>query len=294
MRIVVSLSTLPSRVPYLSGIIHCLLNQTCSIDRIYVNLPYWSRREKCEYPLPELEENERIKIIRCEDHGPITKLYPVLKYERDPQTIIVTVDDDIQYIPERIETLVHWAELYPQAAIGGTGFIAGPWWSFYGTVHRTVEITPVSVLEGFSGCAYRRGFFKDDLIDFTGAPPEAFYNDDVWISGYLAKRGIPRLVHPSNREFLVDQRLPGALSANKIVVVRRILPVIAYFYNQGLFREEQVVALWKTAGFWILIVTLLLLILLTYFLIRPNVGAGRAQSLSYAPTARVAPRAIFV
>ncbi len=268
MRIVVSLSTVPSRVQHLPKIIQCLLQQTCPVDMIYLNIPVWSKREKCEYPVPKFLDTTKVKVIRCDDHGPITKLYPVLKYERDPETLIITVDDDIEYIPERIATLVHWAKKYPQAAIGGTGFIAGPWWSFYGTVHRPQEITPVSVIEGFSGCAYRRGFFKDDLIDYTGAPDGAFYNDDVWISGYLAQRGIPRLVHPSQGEFLVDQRLPGALSANKPGVVKKILPVIAHFYNQGLFREEQVVTPWRTAGFWVLLVLLLLLLFVAWILIR--------------------------
>lgn len=265
MRTVVSLSTVPSRVPYLQRIIDCLLNQTYQVDRIYINLPFWSQREKRDYPLPQLQKNDKVKVIRCQDHGPITKLYPVLREERDPETLIITVDDDIEYVPERIETLVHWAQEHPEAAIGGTGFIVGPWWWFYGTVHRPKKATPVSVIEGFSGCAYRRGFFSDDLLNYEGAPPEAFYNDDVWISGYLAKKGVPRLVHPSNEEFLVDQKLPGALSANKIMTAKKILPVISHFYNQGLFREEQVVTPWATAGFWVLL--LILLVLLIVFIL---------------------------
>lgn len=284
MKVVVSLSTVPSRVPYLQQIIDCLFGQTQQVDRIYINLPYWSKREKRDYPLPSLRKDERIKVVRCQDHGPITKLYPVLQEEKDPETLIITVDDDIEYVPERIKTLVDWAKKFPGAAIGGTGFIVGPWWAFYGTVHRPKVPTPVSVIEGFSGCAYRRGFFSNDLIDYTGAPPEAFYNDDVWISGWLAQRGIPRLVHPSSSEFLVDQKLPGALSANKIITAKKILPVIAHFYNQGLFREEQVVSPWATAGFWLLLLVLLLLIVVLVLILKffpsPRVVVGLEPNLS--------------
>lgn len=267
-RVVVSLSTVPSRLPYLQRAIDHLLNQTYPVDQIYLHLPNWSKRERRPYPLPQLRPDPRLRVVRCQDYGPITKLYPVLQEEQDPHTLIITVDDDIQYVPERIETLVRWAERFPDSAIGGTGFIVGPWWWFYGTVHRPETPTPVSVLEGFSGCAYRRGFFSEDLIDYTGAPDGAFYNDDVWISGHLAQKGIPRLVHPSHDEFLVDQRLPGALSASKMNVVRKILPVIHHFHRQGLFREEQVVAPWKTAGFWIVLLLLLLAILLLVWLLR--------------------------
>lgn len=123
MRVVVSLSTIPSRVKYLSEAIESLLKQSYSIDRIYINLPYRSLRENVEYPL--LEEDfldPRVTILRCEDRGPITKLYPVLDVENDPQTIIITVDDDIHYPQDRIQTLVDWAERNIQMQLlGGLG-----------------------------------------------------------------------------------------------------------------------------------------------------------------------------
>ena len=186
MRVVVSLSTIPSRIKTLNTVLKSLLNQTYPIDLIYINLPYWSKREDCEYPLPDLYNfSTQIRILRCEDHGPITKLYPVLAEETDPETLIITVDDDCNYSTDGIETLVRWAEEFPDAAIGSAGITVGRWYNYLGYVRNTSKVTPVSILEGYSGCAYRRKFFQDDLIDYNDAPKEAFYHDDFWISGYL-------------------------------------------------------------------------------------------------------------
>lgn len=261
MRTVISLTTLPSRAHLLQGIIDCIESQTVQVDKIYVNLPDWSIREKRTYPEIRLRPNPRIEIVSCEDKGPITKLYPVLERERSPTTLIITLDDDIIYSNDRVETLKRWAEEFPGSAVGGSGFTVGKPWSFFGTVKHPKTPTKISVLEGVSGCAYRRGFFSDDFLEYGQAPKEAFFNDDVWISGRLAQKGIERIVHPSETEFYVDQKMPGALSADKLEVARRILPVILHFRGQGLFEEEQAADPQSTFGFWVLLCLTLLFLL---------------------------------
>lgn len=278
MRTVVSLSTIPSRVEYLNQIVQCLKKQTYEVDRIYINLPKWSHRENIAYPDVEdtLTQDPQVCVVHCEDHGPITKLYPILTHETDPETLIITVDDDIEYIPERVALLVKWAQLYPNVAIGGSGFILGKWWNFFGTIRMPKEITAVDVIEGYSGCAYRRKFFDEDLIDYTGAPKEAFYHDDVWISGYLAKRNIGRVVHPlhenalkvGNSGYGKEERLPGALSESLINFIWKILPVLWYFQRNNIFQEEQKTAFYYTIGFWVLISIILVLLLLVYLITR--------------------------
>lgn len=176
MRVVVSLSTIPTRIPYLHRIIKQLQNQTYPIDKIYLNLPYYSNREKCKYPpLPKDLDLKNVQVVRCKDYGPITKLYPILKYENHPDTIIITVDDDISYIPTRVETLVKWCKKYPTCAFAATGYIIDNWYNYIGRINRPENSIPVSVIEGYSGCAYRRKFFDCDLLDYSGAPEEAYY-----------------------------------------------------------------------------------------------------------------------
>ena len=266
MRVVVSLSTIPSRVSHLAKVLNSLLDQTYPIDQIYLNIPYWSTRENCPYP--DLTSSSRIKIIRCEDYGPITKLIPVLQVEKNPETIIITVDDDVQYNNKQVEKLVYWAQKYPDSAIGSGGVIAGSGINFFGKIISPNQLTSVSVIEGVTGCAYRRKFFTSDILDYTGAPKEAFYHDDFWISGHLARKGIPRLVHPDTESAGGSLGLQNGLSSNMFIFLLRLLPLVFYFQEKGYFNEPQVAPVWTIFGYWIFIILLfiILLILLTFFL----------------------------
>jgi hypothetical protein len=50
----------------------------------------------------------------------------------------------------------------------------------------------VDGLQGFAGVAYRRGFFDQTIFEAYQRDPACFFADDVWISGYLAERGLVR------------------------------------------------------------------------------------------------------
>lgn len=271
MRVVVSLSTIPSRVSRIGDIIACLQQQTYPIDQIYLNIPYTSHREGVSYPeLPSNLDLTNVQVIRCQDYGPITKLYPVLQYETHPNTIIITVDDDLIYRSDRIETLVRWCVQYPNAAIAGSGYIIGKWYNYFGHIEQPKEITPVSIIEGYSGCAYRRSFFDHNLIDYTGAPPESFYHDDVWISGQLSLKSIPRLVHPE--PIGIPNRLPGGLSSELISCVARFFPVVQYFKEKNVFQETQTAPWYDTLSikFFLIFLFILLLILVVIYLLKKN------------------------
>lgn len=237
MKVVVCLSTIPSRMEGLPYAIRQIQAQTFQPNQIYLYLPKWSKREKREYPLPPEFHYDRLKIIRCEDYGPITKLYPVLEREKDPETIIITLDDDIEYPNDTIEKLVFYCQLQPDAAIGGTGFTIGPWYNPYIKVFHPNKLVQTNIIEGFNACAYRRKFFDSDLIDYKDAPEEAFYHDDVWISGYLSLRGIPRLVCPGINVKI--RKLANPLSGNMIICTYRFFKTVNYLRSKGAFSEHQ-------------------------------------------------------
>lgn len=281
MRVVVSLSTVPSRVRYLSEIVEYLLKQPYPLNRIYINLPYHSRRENVEYPLPEEEcfKDPRVALLRCEDRGPVTKLYPVLAVENDPSTLIITVDDDTQYPQDRIQTLVHWAEKYPNAAVGGDGIIVGSFWNFIERVYRPNEITNVDFLRGFAGTAFRRKFFDQSLLDYTHAPPATFYCDDIWIGLHLDRKDIPRIVHPSDHDLADDMGLPGALSGNSVKNAQRFVSLLSELREKGAFRGNvKTLRPWWSIGFWVLLVILALLLLVALGLSFWNSPAERVSS----------------
>ena len=124
-RFIVSLSSVPSRIAYIKPTIESLLNQTVKADRIYVAIPFYSKREKKRYNIPRfLLKDKRITLIRSRtDWGPATKLLPVLQIEKDPTTLILTVDDDRIYDKDMIKEYLKFSKRYPNSILGRRGWI---------------------------------------------------------------------------------------------------------------------------------------------------------------------------
>ena len=183
--------------------------QTRAPREIRINLPATSIREKRDYVIPQwLEELRSIKLVRCEDWGPATKLLPALSaYEAD-QAILV-VDDDRIYAPNTVEVLEAAAREEPNAALGLGGWIAPADLTDRPTTLisnvfqmppaplRTARLrtrTPVDILQGFAGYVVRPRFFDLGAVtDYSRAPAAAFFVDDVWISAHCraAKYVVP-------------------------------------------------------------------------------------------------------
>jgi hypothetical protein len=213
-KVVVSLTTIPSRGEILRKCLEALTAQRFQPDEILLCLPSFSRREQVAYEAPAwLSEFPRVRVVSCEqDWGPATKLLGALRAIDDPDTIIITVDDDVTYESCLIEKLVRHALDRPDAAVGFRAWNAEPLIRehVYGFVyeewpHRYTYPARVNILEGYGGVAYRRRFFDEAIFQYDSAPPEAFYVDDVWISGNLALRGVPRIAHRYAASRVTDQ-----------------------------------------------------------------------------------------
>jgi hypothetical protein len=124
--------------------------------------------------------------------------------EKDPETIIITLDDDIVYPETLVEKLIARHKRHPNAAIGSSGVKLGAfpfylscahndhrrnksWYSF--NVGHDGE--PVDVLLESSGVLYLRKFF--DLQEIFSEMDE-IESTDILVSGILSKRGIDRYI----------------------------------------------------------------------------------------------------
>jgi len=100
-RIVITLTTIPSREESIIKTIQSLLDNTVKPEIIYVNMRKYIARLNSEFS-PDFREkltklSDRIKINESEDYGSLTKIIPIIKAEKDPETFVITVDDDIIY-----------------------------------------------------------------------------------------------------------------------------------------------------------------------------------------------------
>jgi hypothetical protein len=103
--VILSLSTVPERLsntddnlnPKMS--ITSLLNLTYENYEIHFNIPLINKRTGKEYHVPEWlkeleKQSSKLKIFRCEDYGPPTKIIPTLLRIKDPESFIIVFDDD--------------------------------------------------------------------------------------------------------------------------------------------------------------------------------------------------------
>lgn len=201
--VLVTLTSLPSRVGLLRPVLASLLDQTVPPARVVLALPEFSQREQTAYRPPAFLDHPAVEVLRCErDWGPATKLIPAWQ-RAGPDRLLLALDDDNIYPDDLIERLLHWHQRMPGAALGLRGWSVGRRLDFtrakihYGTGQR--ELRPVDVLTGTWGFLIRRDFFDDAVLDYSGFPEEAFSVDDVWFSGHLARRGVPRRVISSRQ-----------------------------------------------------------------------------------------------
>lgn len=232
-RIVVSLTSIPPRYPRLVETLQSLLNQSIPPDAIYLNVATSYAREfgdELDELPPRIAKLRKVTVNYCEDFGPATKIIPTLDLETDPETVIITADDDVAYHPEMIKSLVDAYRQWPAAAYGHSGQMIDMLDEFGPTVVSAVnharESVPVDILEAYRGGLYKRGWFDDSVKRIRESRFEpCFRTDDIWISAHLAARGVPRIKLSENRPGAVQRMTEndgkGPLRTENLANIRR-------------------------------------------------------------------------
>jgi hypothetical protein len=212
--LMVGLTTIPSRLPFLLPTLKSLLSQEVLPEKIVLHIPLESRREGTRYELPtELMNLQMVEIRRCEDTGPATKILPSLM-ESHPDQRIVAVDDDRLYRPTFLKRLVDASEQNPDAAVGCMGLKVplnrvDDRKGFLGRTLDGLRFQPgvslrgsrlsdqpmeVDILHGYGGFLVRPRFFDlDTLGDMKEAPEAAWMEDDTWFAAHCHA---PKLIVP--------------------------------------------------------------------------------------------------
>lgn len=294
MNIVGTITTMPDHYDKLLDTLKSLHNQTQRLNAIYLGLPDISRRLEIPYPpLPE-SITELCTVVRCRDYGPITKLVGGLLMEDDPNTIIITFDDDIIYPPTLVATLIKHHKEYPQSAIGSSGMLLKyncPWCAITpneNTGLRTsakfsipTEGRRVDSIYGYPGALYLRRFFPDrerlesDFLKYALLDNSLLCNDDITISGYLSLQGIERRIFndiPEIQHYTKDGtrvRQESELSYDLNICMMRMNTAIDKCKTLNMFSEPEPVNTSETIGgiAIIIIVSLLIMIFGVAFLI---------------------------
>ena len=109
--IIVSLTTIPSRLEAVAYPIKCMLVQTMRPDRIILWIDKSINQESLPDTLCELQKYG-LEIRYVEDVGPHTKYFYAIKEFAD--SIVITIDDDVFYRRNLIEDLYATHKKYPK------------------------------------------------------------------------------------------------------------------------------------------------------------------------------------
>ena len=224
-RVIVSLSTVPSRINNLRATIQSLLKQTRPPDEIILVVPEFSIREDRAYVVPEyLLRLSRLRVSRSErDWGPATKFIPVIQQELAAgrgDTLVIVLDDDRVYPRDALATYLHYSAQLPDAALcfRGAAMPRSLDWRDATMVKGSQLREPdrVAVITGCGSYLIQPRLFDESLWDYSKAPQAAFYMDDIWISGCLARRKVKRYVVPTSRMMRSVRRQRRTLSLHDV------------------------------------------------------------------------------
>lgn len=198
--IFISLSTSPKRIENIGPLIKTLSTQTVKPTKIVLNLPFVFKRTNTTFnELPDfVTTNPLVYVNWCEDIGPSTKVIPTTKLASSPESILISVDDDIEYKPTLVETLLKYSDKHPEAVITGESFMRLP---STNKSNKDTSTQYAELVEGYSSVLYKKkhiaDFSEDVIINY---PKFCYLADDFIISNHLRKKGIPIVVITSKND----------------------------------------------------------------------------------------------
>jgi hypothetical protein len=251
--VIVTLTTLPSRIDRTAPTLKSLLNQTVSPAAIRLNVPTFSRREQRAYTIPDwLRRLRSVTICACDDYGPATKLIPAL-LGAPPEQRLLVVDDDRIYHRHLVAQMTSQSDAHSDIAVAGSGWNApADLIDRPSTLRATLGGLPpvplhctragrgieVDMVRGVSGYLVKPRFFDlAALVDYSQAPPAAFFVDDVWISAHCRARKVVLPGRRTNFASLADAGFfepssLGAINCTGEDAVRNNTVMLQYFADR--------------------------------------------------------------
>lgn len=253
-RVVVSVTTLPTRYNKLMCTLDSIKTQSLKPDAIYLGLPKQASRLKQDYgPLPQDILSMVTVVPLDKDYGPICKILGGLYKETDPNTIIITIDDDVLYPNDHLEKIVAKCKLNSNAAVCASGLILSrftiPFGAYWSICHNRLFSFPVpeegrdvDIVYGFSGVGYRRGFFTDvDVLLSYTKHFNLFMNDDILLSAYLNSKGVKRKIFNCFEPIKYTSFGPEEtdISYHRMTMVTRMTRAIKQTQDMGLLTASS-------------------------------------------------------
>jgi hypothetical protein len=288
MRTVISLTTLPDRYDDLYHTLKSLHDQIIKADCIYLTLPAIAKRSGKPYPPLPKKIKQLCTVVEIEkDYGPVCKLYGALIKEQDPDTAIITVDDDVLYPPDFIKIMLEKSKIKPNGAITGAGVLLHNGYMSINTNFKGLmfmngflcgfpmnDYRKVDIIQGISGVLYKRKFFPydhlyDQFLKYT-EDEDIFKSDDILTSSYLCSRGIKRYTFKGMPLVSIKLASDDALSANLPKMLKVFNNAVDKCKKLGLLNKIEKSSILYSPyfkfNFWVIVVVFIFIVWLLYML----------------------------
>lgn len=195
-KLIISMTTIPSRIDNVNEVCRGYLDQTRMPDEIHVNIPHVFKRNNTEYDISRINvDDPRVKIHRCEDLGPVTKVFPTVErefYNQNSEDILILYcDDDVVPPRDFIERYMKEHEKDEKSII----------FSWCGDEAYQSPEDPMGrgcrLPEAFQGVLLPLAAIPDlqnftEHVKFSLQNNSCFRGDDYVLADYYTKNGIPR------------------------------------------------------------------------------------------------------
>lgn len=207
MKVIASLTTLPSRIEFIEPVLMSMLNQSYPPDEIHIQIPRYCVKEDRTYVLPDfLSGHEKVKVFEHPvDYGPATKWLPALKSLWGQGVLLLVMDDDCQYSKDMVRQLIEGYTNDPKQVYCSTGGIlqGNPIGQFL-VAEKPAENAltiqkdnkkPVFVdtVQGFSLVLFEVDLIEKSLIEWMNRDDLTDLADDILLSSMFEKQGIRRV-----------------------------------------------------------------------------------------------------
>lgn len=209
----ISLTSSPNRLNKVIAVLYTL--DLTNVHKIIINIPQ-KFQNKQKYGIPKnLLNFPKIVINRkCKkDFGPLMKIIGALYYVKDPNAIIISIDDDTCYPIGMINTFVEEC-IYSKKKIifgGSCQQLKYFFWSKPNQLKVLKKKWPVKkskwpysdIIEGFAGIVYKAKYLSK-LMKIPTLFKSCLVSDDIIISYFMAINNISRKQIWKNKVFNLE------------------------------------------------------------------------------------------
>ena len=252
-KVIVSLTTIPSRITSSLFVVRLIMNQTVRPNEIHL---YLGKDKFQEEDLPNEMKNLAeigLKIIFVEDIGPHTKYFYAI--QENPEAIVITVDDDILYPLNLIGTLLDCYYRYPRAVscIRAHEIMLDcnnellPYNSWVNKVSGYTVPSHKLLATGVGGVFFPAYILPEETFDVDAINRDCLKADDIWLKFMEWRKQIPVVKAQEKRgKLLIINNTQGTTLLKDNVNNNRNDAYVKGMIDQGYVTKEELVQLFTS------------------------------------------------